>query len=462
MRVLGLMSLLCALLLSSSAGHGSVRDVAMAAVPMAATLPAGGASKIKHVVIIFQENRSDDNLFHGFRGADIANSGLNSQGQMVPLIPVSLDNKRTPYDIGHGHDAFVREYNHGRMDGFDRVGTVCIDKLIPNINLHCPNMTAYGYVPQSETRPYFSLAQRYTFADRMFQTNQGPSLPAHLYIISATGIVSPGSALRFAENPIYDFSKGGNEFAANCGAPPQVKVALIDQTGAENQTIPPCIDHPTLMDLLDAKGVSWRYYDPGPGGVWNAPSAIQHLRMGPAWAKVSMPETRIFSDIASGQLPAVSWVIPNSHASDHSLITTGTGPSWVASVVNAIGHSRYWDSTAIFITWDDWGGWYDHVRPPIYNSYELGFRVPLIVVSPYAKLGYISHVQHEFGSILRFTEEVFRLGSLHYTDARADDLRDCFNFSRAPVPFETVPAEEGAAYFIHQAPSGVVDSDFDG
>ena len=107
--------------------------------------------------------------------------------------------------------------------------------------------------------------------------------------------------------------------------------------------------------------------------------------------------------------------------------------------MNAIGNSSYWSNTAIFVTWDDWGGWYDHVLPPAYNSYELGFRVPLIVISPYARAGYVSHVQHEFGSILHFTEQQFSLGTLGYTDARADDLADCFDFAQAPVVFRTIP-----------------------
>ncbi|MBV8603011.1 MAG: hypothetical protein JO359_15725, partial [Candidatus Eremiobacteraeota bacterium] len=113
-------------------------------------------------------------------------------------------------------------------------------------------------------------------------------------------------------------------------------------------------------------------------------------------------------------------------------------------------NSNYWKNTVIFIAWDDWGGFYDHVKPPIYGSYELGFRVPLIVVSAYARPGYVSHVQHEFGSILRFTEEAFNLGSLGYTDVRADDLSDCFNFSQAPLTFKTIQSRLHAADFLRR------------
>ncbi|MBV9402744.1 MAG: hypothetical protein JO018_03350, partial [Candidatus Eremiobacteraeota bacterium] len=200
---------------------------------------------------------------------------------------------------------------------------------------------------------------------------------------------------------------------------------------------------------------------PSPVSLWNAPDAISHLRFGADWGKVIMPQTAIFNDIATGALPAVSWLIPSGASSDHALGTDGTGPSWVASVVNAIGNSKYWNSTAIFITWDDWGGWYDHVKPSQFNSYELSFRVPLIVISPYAKPAYISHVQHEFGSILHFTEEQFGLGSLGYTDSRADDLADCFNFNQAPLAFQPIQTALHAADFVQRPASDTPpDTDF--
>ena len=119
-----------------------------------------------------------------------------------------------------------------------------------------------------------------------------------------------------------------------------------------------------------------------------------------------------------------------SAASDHAGGTDGSGPSWVASVVNAVGESQYWNDTVVFVVWDDWAGWYDHVRPPMYNSYELGFRVPLIVISRYAKKGFVSHRLYEFGSILKFIEVHFALGSLGTTDARSDDLSDFFDYMR--------------------------------
>ncbi|HEY9086499.1 MAG TPA: alkaline phosphatase family protein, partial [Candidatus Tyrphobacter sp.] len=239
-----------------------------------------------------------------------------------------------------------------------------------------------------------------------------------------------------------------------CDSPAGSSVYLIDPvSGIENTTTYPCFEHPVLVDLLDRHRLTWRYYQPRVyAGLWDAPDAIRHIRYSADYANVISPGTKFLTDIASEPLAAVTWIIPNAAQSDHAGITDGSGPSWVADVVNAIGESPYWNSTAIFITWDDWGGWYDHVPPERYNAYELGFRVPLIVISPFAKRAYVSHAQHEFGSILRFTEEVFGLGSLGYSDARADDLSDCFDFNAAPSPFQPIAAPLPASYFEHLPP----------
>ena len=393
------------------------------------------AQTFQHVVIIVQENRTPDNLFQGLPNADIATSGINSLGQVIPLAPIDLANN---YDLDHSHHGFETMYDNGAMDGADKVMITCIAGAA-----NCPPPNAqFMYVNPSEVQPYFQLAEAYTFGDRMFQTNQGPSLPAHQFIVSGTSAPTATSDLFAAENPSSN-GQGG------CDSPPSATVALIDPLGNENQTIFPCFEHSTLMDLLDAQTISWRYYSPMIGTIWNAPVSIQHIYSGPDWANVIIPQTQVLNDIANGQLPNVSWVIPDGGDSDHPSGNTGTGPSWVAAVVNAIGNSQYWGNTAIIITWDDWGGWYDHVAPPIYNSYEFGFRVPLIVVSPYAKQGYVSHVTHDFGSILKFTEEVFNLPSLGYADSRADDLSDCFDLLQTPISFQTVPADVKQDFFLN-------------
>jgi phospholipase C len=425
------------------------------------TMP-GLSVGIQHVVVIFQENRTPDNLFHGLPNADIANTGLNSKGQVVSLTSVDLAN---PYDLFHNHHAFDLMYDNGKMDGADLIGISC---LMGVTNCPPPN-PQFQYVDPSQVQPYFQLAQQYTFGDRMFQTNQGPSFPAHQFIISGTSAPSATSSMFAAENPDGIPNPDDN---TGCTAPASEFVILIDPLGFESTKQYPCYDHATLTDLLDAKGISWRYYTPSAGSIWTGPNAIQHICQpqnqsgqlicaGSAWTGgVVIPQTQVLTDIEGGRLAQVSWVIPDGRQSDHPLSTDGSGPSWVASIVNAIGNSPYWKSTAIFITWDDWGGWYDHVAPKIVNSYEYGFRVPLIVVSPYAKAAYVSHTTHDFGSILKFIEKTYGLPSLGYADAPADDLSDCFDFHQAPIKFQTIGAPLDAKYFLndHRPP---VDPDDD-
>lgn len=394
--------------------------------------------KIEHVIIIFQENRSTDNMFHAFPGADIATTGINSHGQMITLFPVPLAGD---YDLFHGHAGFTLMYDHGKMDGADRVGGWCA-----NNGTSClPPNYQFAYVNPSDVAPYFQMGESFVFADRMFQTNQGPSFPAHQYIISGTSAPTATSNLFAAENPIGPGSFGNT----GCSAPSQQTVALVDPAGNESSNVYPCFEHPTIMDLLDEQSLTWKYYTPIAGWIWTGPNAIKHLSSGPDWNNVITSNTQVLTDISTGQLPNVSWVIPTGQASDHAPATDGSGPSWVASIVNAVGASSYWSNTAIFITWDDWGGWYDHVAPPVYNSNEFGFRVPLIIVSPYAKSGYVSHVTHDFGSILKFIETTFNLPSLGYADSGADDFSDSFDYNQTPVTFHNFSAPLKAQHFLH-------------
>jgi phospholipase C len=419
-----------------------------------------GAPKIQHVVIVFQENRTPDNLFQDpiliKEGADIASSGLDSAGNVIALTPESLG---VNYDLSHVHSAFVAQYDGGKMDGANLVPVFC--PVLP-----CPSNPQYFYVNSSDAGPYFQMAEQYTFGDRMFQTNEGPSFPAHQFIISGTSAPSAGSSLFVAENTL-----GGT----GCAAPPAARVQLIDANGKESNSAYPCTEHASLTDELNAKNLSWRYYTPGANSIWTGPNAIEHMCgpnapppnatacLGSDWVNHVViynahNPAPILTDIANNQLPSVSWVIPAGRNSDHPGSQTSVGgPSWVAAIVNAIGNSSYWANTAIIVTWDDWGGWYDHVAPPQViddgtswgSGYVYGFRVPLIVISPYAKPAYISHVNHDFGSILRLLEQNFGLRSLGYADAHADDLSDCFNFSQTPLVFHTINAPLSASHFLN-------------
>jgi phospholipase C len=226
-----------------------------------------------------------------------------------------------------------------------------------------------------------------------------------------------------------------------------------------------------LADLLSSHGFSWRYYAPSAGYIWTAPNAILHICKplgttctGFSWRRnVDLIPSDVLSDIAHCNLRNVSWVIPTGQNSDHPFGNTAGGPSWVASIVNAIGTSTckdgsdtYWTDTAILITWDDWGGWYDHVKPPAspppQAGYQYGFRVPLLVVSAYTPQGYIDNRQYDFGSIIRFIEHnaLIRMGALTFADARAStDLLAFFDFSLQPRPFKTIPSLHDARWFLN-------------
>jgi phospholipase C len=163
-------------------------------------------------------------------------------------------------------------------------------------------------------------------------------------------------------------------------------------------------------------------------------------------------------DAANGNLASVNWVSPSHADSDHPDYHSDLGPSWVASVVNAVGESSYWNSTAIIIVWDDWGGWYDNSKPPQLDYRGLGFRVPCLIISPYAKDGYVDHTQYEFGSILKFIEEIYgteTIGSPSkgYTDTRATSLDAAFDFNQKPRAFTAIPSKYPASQFLREPPS---------
>ena len=389
---------------------------------------------IQHVVIVIQENRTVDNLFQFLPGANTQSHGLNPRKHHIKLKAISMT---AAYDLSHVHGYWLREYHAGKMDGFEA----------EQCRGACPHHAAFGYVPQSEVQPYYTLAETYAFADEFFQTNQGPSFPGHQYLVSGSAAVADGSSYISINNPIQP--EGGT--TGGCDSPSGSTTRLIDIGGHRNSFAYPCFQRSSLMNELDAAGLSWRYYQAKPGpGLWNAVDAIQSIWSNKTEynANVISPSAQVLTDIANGQLADVTWITPTARASDHSGVTDGSGPSWVASIVNAIGQSPYWSNTAIFVTWDDWGGWYDHVPPKVFNPYELGFRVPLLVISPYAKTGYVSHVPYEFGSILKTTEEIFGLPSLGTTDARSSDLMDCFDFGSVRPHFKPIPTKFPPSHFF--------------
>ncbi len=450
---------LSALILLLTAALATVSCGGNAGAPAVSSLPQDGSHKksssnyIQHVIVIVQENRSFDDLFATFPGANGATQGLMKTPSGDVYVPLAKVNLKESCDFPHGYvGGFLKQLDGGKMDGFGLGPGFC----------HGNTTAAYQYVDPQQIVPYWYIAGQYVLGDAMFQTQGSGSFTAHQDLIAGATIINQAKTKSLVDVPTHT--------PWGCDAPAGTKTPVLKVVGSVlkvQQMGPyPCVTYATLRDLLDAKSVSWKYYSPpiqgGEGKLWNAFDAVKAVREGSEWkTNISSPETNIFNDITAGQLPAVSWLVPNRQNSDHPSGPGGdTGPSWVASVVNAVGESSYWPGTAIIIVWDDWGGFYDHVPPPFADKWGgLGFRVPLLIVSAYAREatpsqpGYISHTQYEFGSILKFIEDTFNLGSLGTTDARATSINDSFDFTQQARTFHPIPSSRDKSYFLHQKPS---------
>ena len=349
-------------------------------------------------------------MFDGFPGADTVTSGRTSTGTQRQLQPISL---AAMYDVAHEENNFIAAFDGGKMDGFDKevtggLGGIGAGAASP------PPYPMYAYTPPSEIKPYLAMASSYVLADRFFPSEIDSSFTSHQYLIAAQA----GNTVDNPTGPIW-----------GCDAAPGTTIPTLNSDRTQGPGVFPCFDYMTLGDELDAAGKSWRYYAPPVAGLstWSAYDAIRHIRYGVDWTRnVISPETRVLDDLAAGTLANVTWVIPDLMNSDHPDTGSTTGPQWVSSIVNEIGASPFWSSTAIVVLWDDWGGFYDHVAPPQLDDDGLGIRTPLMVISPFAKRGYVSHVQYETGSIAKFIETQFGLHALSASDARANDLGDCF------------------------------------
>jgi phospholipase C len=406
---------------------------------------AGGIDKIAHVVIIIQENRSLDNLFQAFPGARTQSYGYDNYGKKIKLGQIPL---QTSWDVDHSAKAFFEACNGAgsfpgtdcRMNGFDKESASCGRRHRSPCPIKYP---AYAYVPPAETKLYFEMGEQYVLGDEMFASNfDQSSFVAHQYLIAAQA----DSAVNFPST---------NEWGCEGGPGDNIPKVTQEREISYGHSERVCFDYETLGDELDAANVSWHFYTAstpnGNGALWSAYSAVKHIYYGADWKKnVISPQTKFFDD-AKDDLPAVSWITPTCQNSDHASCKSNTGPDWVASLVNAIGESKYWSSTAIFVTWDDPGGWYDHVPPTMLDYDGLGFRVPLLVISPYAKKGYVSHVHYESASILRFVEDRDGLPSLSASDKRATSpAADCFDFNQPPRKFVPIQAKYGESYFLRQ------------
>jgi phospholipase C len=472
-------------LLTAIAGVVACSGTSFVGSPYAAPLPqlrnsAAYTDAVEHVVIVIQENRSFDNLFATFPGADGTRTGraaamsptiaqaCDAAGQTVvtrptsvPLTKVSLLGAGFPHnflmntDLAHRYDGFKLELDRGKMDGFDLALTGTNGSGTPICTY------AYQYVDPADIAPYWDIAKQYVLADHTFTTQASSSFTGHQDLIAGGTQIAFNEAV--IDNPSY--------FPWGCDANKTVVTSVIKKyTG---KVLPyggpfPCFTYKTMRDLLDAKGVAWKFYalpvklershsHGNSPGIWSAFDAIKAVRYSSEWqTNVTRTNLDFFTDISKRRLPAVAWITPDGANSDHPQQPSDTGPSWVASIVNAVGKSPYWNSTVIVILWDDWGGFYDHVLPPKPHYWQggPGFRVPMLIVSPYVK-PHVDHKFFQFGSVLNFIEEVFNLGSLGTNDQQSTSIGGAFDFKMPPRKFKVIPSKYSLEFFLHQKPSGV-------
>ncbi len=367
---------------------------------------------IQHIVIIIKENRTFDNYFGKYPRADGATMGTISSGRVIPLGHTP---DQTPHDIDHGWVAAKTAIHGGKMDQFDLVrdGNVSGDYL------------AHTQMGPADIPNYYAYANRFVLADHMFSSLAGPSFPNHLYTVAAQ---SAGAI----DNP------GGVRVGSNwgCDSDEETEVAVMDQSGKVHGEFP-CWDIPTLADRLQAASISWKYYAPsfGEGGyIWSALNAIRHIRFTSLWQSNVVSHKQFVDDAAKGRLPAVSWIVPFWDYSEHPPTSTCLGENWTVQQINALMQGPDWKNTVIFVIWDDFGGFYDHVAPPVVDQFGYGPRVPLLIISPWVKAGTVSHTTYEFSSLLRFVELRYNLAPLTPRDALANNLLDVFDFKQPPLP----------------------------
>jgi len=383
------------------------------------------ATPIKHVVFVIKENRTFDNMFGMFPGADGVTVAVD-QGEPRTLTP-ALD--RLPTDIKHCYRCALQVWNEGEMDGFATV-TDAADRY------------AYTQYQPGDLPNYWHWAEEYVLGDNFFASAHGPSFPNHLYTIAAQS----GGA---HENPTQQeillrvrHRTTGLFKAWGCDSLETAYVNVVDSEGIEKK-IPPCFDFKTEADLLMEAGIPWAYYaatQEQNGYVWSAYDAVRHIRENEEiWQNHIFPVDDFEEQALGGLLPPVTWVTPRFEVSDHPEYSMCHGENWATRVVNAVMEGPHWPDTAIFMTWDDYGGFYDHVPPPQVDDFGFGIRVPLLVISPYAKQGFVAHELGEFSSVLRFVEDNWGLTQLTHRDREATPLISAFDFTQQPRPPDPLP-----------------------
>ena len=368
--------------------------LALSSLPLSTTLAAGTESTpIKHVIVIVEENHTFDNYFGTYPGAN----GLNGSTPLPAAVsgqalvkPFYLNTTTVPGGLCNSWDCAHTAYDNGKMDGF--------------VTAQASNLTM-GYFDYYQIPYYWDYASQFVLLDNFYSSVMGPSLPNHLYLVAGQsgGLTSDasGGALSFNSTEVHN-----NTFYFN-----------------------------SIVDELDANQVSWRYYAGGSSYLnnWNPMPAFASFQSNNSRMSNVVETTQFASDVANNRLPSVAWVMPETdQASEHPPANVSLGEHDVVTTINTIMKSQYWNSSAIFLTFDDWGGWYDHVPPPQVDGLGYGFRVPCLVISPFARQGVVDHTQGDFTSITKFIESVFSLPPLTTRDASASNLMEAFDFSQSP------------------------------
>jgi len=419
-RVLATLGSTLALLGSASIGLGGLgtlqahrAPVSLAERPAAIVSASTGLASIKHIIFLVKENRSFDNMFALYPGADGTTSGRLKNGRRVLLTRAS--DVLAP-DIGHDYYAAATAIDGGRMDNFDALIGASV----------AGQHRAYTTFSGRQIPNYWAYARHYTLADHFFSSIPSSSYANHLFLVSN----NPDQIVGTPFNPKVGVLNGWG-----CDQ----QGALVDHIGAygRHTLVKPCFSWPSIADTLDAADVSWKYYAPQSGEfgyIWSAFNSINKVRNSALWPQHVTSPGDFFGDVQSGNLPAVSWLINDTFHSDHPLGgSLCAGENQTVREVNAIMRSPYWKDTAIVLTWDDFGGFYDHVAPPANVGIGLGPRVPTIIISPYSRAGYIDGAPTDFTALMRLVETRFGLPALGDRDAAlGSDLLEAFDFNQAP------------------------------
>ena len=357
-------------------------------------------SAIQHTVFIINENHTFDNFFGTFPGADGTTTGQLSTGEWMPLSP--MPDSYQGATLCNGWDCSIAAMDSGKMDKFDMISGGA--------------WSAYTQLKERDIPNYWAYANRFALADHYFTSVHGPSLPNHFFAIAAQS----GGAIDNGGNP----GPGTDCEGASWGT-----VTVIDEYGNRSRHAP-CFDFKTMPDALEEAGITWRYYAEAGGFL----SIIGHIRNSDLWEKDVMPPAQFLADAKAGHLPTVSWLLPPAGESEHPPESVCEGENWSVNVLNAVMQGPDWNSTVVFVTWDDFGGLYDHLAPPQVDQFGLGPRVPLLIISPYAKRGFVSHTVYDHTTVLKFIETRYGLQALTSRDAAASNMLDSFDFEQAPQP----------------------------